>query len=95
VPQPLRVKHYSRRALDRLLAPFGFMRQDHRFNNFYVLPRLLQLKFPNFYIGLSEKLARSNSTFWSFLAVNYVGKYKLQTSQVGRKEISGVAVGAR
>ena len=77
----LSITHYSGRGLDRLLSPFGFERMDYRFNNHYVLPRVLQMKFPELYIRISENLNRSNSTLLSFLAVNYIGKYTLRKDQ--------------
>jgi SAM-dependent methyltransferase len=73
----LPVKLYSRRGLDRLLAPAGFVPVDHRFNNHWVFPRFLMMKYPGPYIRMSERLNRLNSVLVSCLAVNYIGKYVL------------------
>jgi ubiquinone/menaquinone biosynthesis C-methylase UbiE len=87
------VNHYSQRRLDGMLAPYGFERTDYRFNNFFVMPRFLQLKFPNVYIRLSEALTKSNSTFWSFLAVNYIGRYSLKKTAPRQERAGGVTAG--
>lgn len=71
-------KQYSPRQLDGLLGRFDFVRTGHAFNNFYVVPRVLQFRFPRFYISVSEAMTRSNPAFWRFLAVNYIGKYMLE-----------------
>jgi ubiquinone/menaquinone biosynthesis C-methylase UbiE len=76
-------KQYSRRGLDRLLAPFGFERTDYRFNNHWIYWRSLQVRWPGLYIRASEVLNRLNSAWCSCLAVNYVGKYKLRKTPTG------------
>lgn len=70
-------KQYSRRGLDRMLKRFGFAHLDHRFNNHWIYFRSLQVRWPTVNIRISETLNRLNSAWWGFLAVNYVGKYRL------------------
>jgi ubiquinone/menaquinone biosynthesis C-methylase UbiE len=74
-------KQYSRRGLDSLLMRSGFVRVDYRFNNHWIYFRSLQLKWPSAYIRISDALNRANSAWSSFLAVNYVGKYRLLKAQ--------------
>lgn len=77
---------YTRRGLDRVVSAFGFVPVDHRFKNFWVCPRFLQLKWPRAYIAFSEALDRADSAIWSVLAVNYIGKYVLDGGQAARTE---------
>jgi SAM-dependent methyltransferase len=76
---PVGVVHrpYAPRTLDRLVGEFGFVRTDFAFNNFYVMPQALRLRFPRLYIRLSEALTRRNPRGWAPLAINYIGKYRL------------------
>jgi ubiquinone/menaquinone biosynthesis C-methylase UbiE len=76
---PASVVHrpYTPAQLDRLVAEFGFEKRDHVFNNFYVLPQFLRLRFPGAYIRLSEAITRANPRGWSWLAINYIGSYAL------------------
>ena len=64
--------------LDRLVAEFGFERQDYAYNNFYALPQFLRLRFPSLYIRLSEAITRANPRRGSWLAINYIGSYVLK-----------------
>jgi len=73
-------RQYSKRGLDSLLAGYGFSRMDYRFNNHWIFGRSFQMRWPNAYIRISEALNRINSAWSSFLAVNYVGKYRLRKS---------------
>jgi hypothetical protein len=43
------------------------------------MPQVLRLRFPRLYIRLSEALTRKNPRGWSALAINYVGKYRLES----------------
>ena len=72
-------RKYSRRQLDRILRGFGFARLESTFNNFHVFPGRLRSRFPGLYIRLSEAMGRTLPALWGFLAVNYIGKYVLET----------------
>ncbi len=71
---------YSSRQLDGVLSAHGFRRKDAMFNNFHPFPDFLCHRFPRPYIELSEAMRRTNPAWWSFLAVNYIGKYILEKS---------------
>ena len=73
---------YSPRALDRLLARFGFERKERAFDHFHTCPGCLRRRVPRLHIRFSELLGRNNPAWWRFLAVNYIGKYVLAA---GRK----------
>lgn len=68
---------YSPRQLDQLVGQYGFARRAHLFNHFSVLPDPFRAKFSGLYARASEFMQRTNPEFWSFLAINYIGKYVL------------------
>jgi len=69
---------YSGHRLDDLLKKFGFARTDYAFNNFYFYPERFRMLFPGLSIWLSEAVTRFNPKTLGVLALNYVGKYKLE-----------------
>ena len=70
-------KKYSQPQLDNLLKPFGFNRIGYNFNNFMPFNLGMVIKYPQLYIRISEAMGRTGPGFWRFLALNYIGKYKL------------------
>jgi hypothetical protein len=76
---------YSPPALDRLLARFDFEPTERAFDHFNTYPGSLRRRFPGPHIRLSELLGRHHPAWWRFLAVNYIGKYRLKP---GRKRTS-------
>lgn len=69
---------YGRRQLDALLGAHGFRNVGHVHNNFHVFPTRVRLRFPRAYMRLSEWIGRTTPNALGFLAVNYVGKYRLE-----------------
>lgn len=73
-------KKYTKEQLDNLLIKNGFQLADFAYNNFYVLPTTpLDRFFQKIHVRFSEYLARKNPKRFGFLAVNYIGKYRLTT----------------
>lgn len=69
---------YSRRQLDALLRPHGFSPVAHVYNNFHVVPPFLMIRYPRFYVRMSQRINRCCPNLFGFLAVNYIGKYRLE-----------------
>ncbi len=74
-------KQYSRVQMDALVQHFDFTIKDYTYNNFYSLPGVMRLRYPNLYIKLSEAITRVCPRFAGFLATNYVGKYQLNKDE--------------
>lgn len=72
----------SRRELDELVTRHGFELSRGTFNNFYVFPRRMRVKFPKAYIRLSEAIGKVCPKLCGFLAVNYIAKYVLKTADM-------------
>lgn len=74
-----RVKHikYSKKQLDKLLLKNGFQLVDFEYSNFHLLPPPFLKPFPKIHARFSEYIARKNPKGFSFLAVNYIGKYHM------------------
>ncbi len=67
---------YAPRAFNRLITAAGFTRVDHTFNHFQSLPGPLRARWGHRHMRVSERMSR-HPRLWRALAVNYVGKYRL------------------
>lgn len=72
---------YSKNELDQLMGNFGFVKESFLYNNFNIFPLIIRRLFPKAYINCSEKITASCPNFFSIIAVNYIGRYKLSKKQ--------------
>ena len=72
-------KPYSQAELDALMKRFQLVKIAHVHNNYLLLPKTIRRVFPSASVVGSEIVTRSQPGLLSGFAVNYVGRYRLQT----------------